>query len=134
MQLLILQRKAHTNNDLSKTEQTRHAPPEDLRRHRRYHTRVTGRFIAASTDVTCTIVDISAGGAKLQVDFNAIEGDDIALSIPNIGFMRGTVCRLDGDMISVSFDISNAKMRSLLDRIAKYFAAAASPEAQNNKS
>ncbi len=130
----MLRKKVYTDSVLSKTKSTRHAPPEDLRRHRRYHTGVTGRFIAASTDVTCTIVDISAGGAKLKVDFVAAEGDDIALSIPNIGFMRGSVCRLDGDTVSVSFDISTAKMDNLLDRIAKYFADTSSPETQNNKS
>ncbi len=113
---------------------TRQNTLENLRRSRRYHTRVTGRYIASGADVSCTVLDVSAGGAKLKADIIAAPGDAMALSIPQIGFMRGAVRRIEGDLICVAFDASPEKTSALSDRIAKYFAAASAPERQENKS
>ena len=110
------------------------APPEDLRGHRRYHTRLTGRLIAMGVDVTCTIIDVSAGGARLKADVTLKEGHSVALSIPGIGFMRGTVCRLEGDMISVVFEATDTKTARLRERITKYFATGSTPGTQDSKS
>ena len=119
---------------MAQTSKDTHKTAKDLRSHRRYHTRMTGRLIAADIDVLCTVLDVSAGGAKLKSEIIAAEGDDIALSIPHIGFMRGTVCRCDGDLISVVFDSTPEKMNALSDRIEKFFKTPASDITQNNKS
>ncbi len=92
----------------------------DMRRDRRYYTHICGRFVAAGVDTSCLIVDLSAGGAKLKVDAAPAEGDSIALNIPDIGFVRGFVCRVEEEHICVTFELTRSRREHLAEKIVNY--------------
>lgn len=75
----------------------------DGRQHERSNVHVVARFLHAGRQITGQITDISAGGAKIDVDQPVEAHTAITLSIDQFGDYEGEIVWSSGGTIGVKF-------------------------------
>ena len=91
----------------------------DLRRHPRIETRSTARLAVGELWLDCTILDMSGGGARLQIDRPPAEGSTVILTSEDYGILAATVTRRDLDGVSLTFGISDSAKHALIDKLTR---------------
>ena len=89
----------------------------DPRRHRRV---AVGRRAMVSDGIAwhdCKIVDISGGGASLDLEFEAPMGTTLVLCDPELGFIAATVVRRTKTRTVICFGIDAAEKAELTDML-----------------
>ena len=104
----------------------REAPPQpaavafngDMRRHRRLHLAVKGRFLGPGrTEHSCATKDLSAGGAFLECDAALQAGDKIIAYFEHLGGLDCVVTRATSNGVAVQFKTSEHKKEKLAAQI-----------------
>lgn len=95
---------------------------QERRRHRRVHLSVPGRGLAASTgEFTCTLVDVSPGGARIASKTPPRKAERVVLLFDGIGRMEGEVVRAGPAGFAVRLTMSERKRDRLADAITWRF-------------
>ena len=71
--------------------------------------------IAGGDDATCSILDLSLGGAKLSCAVPAEVGASVSMLMPDVGLVAARVARIGEDGIGVAFTGSMAQRRRIQD-------------------
>lgn len=90
---------------------------ENRRAHRRVVMTRETRIRHESDAHRARILNISAGGAGLQMEMRLPDGSEITLEIANIGLIPARVIRQIEDGVAVKFDFSEEKEQALIQRI-----------------
>ncbi|WP_334128801.1 PilZ domain-containing protein [Sneathiella sp.] len=91
---------------------------DNRRAHRRVMIARQGRVHHSAGAARACIMNISAGGAGLQMDMRLPDGSDITLEVGDIGLIPARVIRQLEDGIAVKFTFSAEKEQALIARIA----------------
>lgn len=91
----------------------------DLRHYPRIETHIAARLAVGDCWSDCMILDLSAGGARLQTDAELAEGATVILTSEEIGILAATVRRRSPDSVSLAFGLSGESKRALLDRLTR---------------
>jgi len=75
----------------------------ERRAHKRYAVDLPIDIKLNGQNLSCRLVDISAGGALVRTDRRVEVGDKVAIDLPNEGTVIGTVVRLTPSHIALSF-------------------------------
>jgi hypothetical protein len=95
---------------------------QERRRHRRVQLSIPGRGLAASTgEFTCTLVDVSPGGARIASKTPPRMGERVVLLFDGIGRLEGEVVRAGQTGFAVRLSISQRKRDRLADAITWRF-------------
>ncbi len=76
---------------------------EERRRHQRYAIGEAGALWIQDQAFDCTVVNISAGGALVEVDPRAAPGESVRLEIPNWGNFEAVVRRRERQYLALTF-------------------------------
>jgi hypothetical protein len=77
--------------------------PADQRQDRRRQLLWSGVLQTARGPAQCTVVDISAGGARISVAASVEPGQAVTLVVTGLGMFRGTVIWSEGATIGIEF-------------------------------
>tara|TARA_R110002072_G_scaffold34317_2_gene102793 strand:+ start:750 stop:1112 length:363 start_codon:yes stop_codon:yes gene_type:complete len=91
---------------------------ENRRAHRRIAMSREGRIHHFAGDAPARILDISAGGAGLQMEMRLPDGTEMTLEIDNIGLIPARIVRQMQEGVAVKFEFSAEKEQELIRRIA----------------
>lgn len=90
----------------------------DQRKHRRVTVKLSGRFMRADrSEYTCTVKNISVGGAALTAPVQPEYGERIVAYIDHIGGLEGTVVRTYQDGFAFAFKVTENKREKLAAQI-----------------
>ncbi len=86
----------------------------DRRRYRRVHLTLAGRFMRANHDeFTCTLRDVSVGGAAVTTTATPDVGERVVAYFEHLGGLDGTVARILPDGFTFQFKVSEHKREKL---------------------
>ena len=91
---------------------------DNRRAHRRVMIARQGRVHHSAGAARARIMNISVGGAGLQMDMRLPDGSDITLEVGDLGLIPARVIRQMEDGIAVKFTFSAEKEQALIERIA----------------
>lgn len=95
---------------------------QERRLHRRVHLSLPGRGLAASAgEFTCTLVDVSPGGARISSKTPPQSGERVVLMFDGIGRLEGEVVRAGKAGFAVRLSSSQRKRDRLADAITWRF-------------
>ena len=75
----------------------------ERRKHRRYPVMETGTLWFRGVPFVCTVVDVSADGAQVEVSLSPLEHPSIELEVPKLGRFAGDIVRVEGSRIGIKF-------------------------------
>ena len=93
--------------------------PQDSRRYKRIPAvGRTARLLIDGAWQAGRLIDISGGGAALEIDGRAVVGDRVVLSDTELGLIAGTVVRRREDQgPSLAFDMDDKRRGALVDKL-----------------
>ena len=91
---------------------------QDQRRHRRIPAgRRPARLLVDGAWHNGCLIDISAGGAAVEIDGRAAVGGRVVISDPELGLIGGTVVRRGEEGPSMIFDLDEKRRVALADTL-----------------
>ena len=90
------------------------------RAHARHDVLLKARVMDEERWHDCSILNISAGGVKLQLDHPIGQGTVVRLEIGNFGQFNGTVVWRHGDGLGIKFSHDPSKIAEVLMGLALY--------------
>jgi hypothetical protein len=90
------------------------------RGHNRHSLRVSGRIQAEGLWQDCEVVNVSAGGAKLQVQGEYRQGQELTLEIDPCGLFPGVVAWVRGGELGLQFSGGPAEVAEALIGLITY--------------
>ena len=92
--------------------------PENRRVHRRVVMEKDTRICHGGGAARARILNISAGGAGLQMEMRLPDSTEITVEIENIGLIPARIVRQMADGVAVKFEFSEEKEQQLIRQIA----------------
>ena len=93
---------------------------DDLAEKRRHPRHTLKRGVRAASEIAMAegnIVDISAGGAAIEIKSNFEAKEEVELEIEDLGKFGGSVVRAFADGIAVEFDMEDEDEDQLLSKL-----------------
>lgn len=95
----------------------------------RHEFAVTCDLEFAGRDRTCTLLNVSLGGALIATEVLPEPGESVALRVEHMGIIEGTVARSSATEAAVRFDPDEAKSLGINDMITFHLNRHLVPEA-----
>jgi methyl-accepting chemotaxis protein len=95
----------------------RRAVNADLREFPRYEVKLGARLERDEEAIEVTVLDISEGGARLDVAENLAVGDQVALTFPGMKAITAEVVRNNDDNIGICFKPARLRLEELRDLV-----------------
>jgi methyl-accepting chemotaxis protein len=102
----------------------RKAVNADLREFPRYEVKLTARLERQEEMIEVTVLDISEGGARIDVAGNLSIGDQVALTFPGMKAITAEVVRNSDDNIGICFKPARLRLEELRDLVTSQERAA----------
>lgn len=93
-------------------------PPNERRAFNRVSTDQMCRLIYRGDEYSCAVVDISEGGAALEVNVQPAVGDWVILYFDDMGRVRAQVARQIERGVAVAFSITQIKRDRVVERLS----------------
>ena len=93
------------------------AQDQDLRRYKRIRQERAAKALIEGRWVDCCIVDISGGGASVEIDETMVSETQVVLCEPDLGIIAATVERFEPGRMVLAFGIDRAAKDRLIDRL-----------------
>jgi PilZ domain len=95
----------------------RKAVKADLREYPRYEVKLAAKLEHNGAIAQISVYDVSEGGARIDAVNNLAVGDHVALTIPGMKAITGTIVRDSGDGFGLSFAPSKLRPEELRDLV-----------------
>jgi hypothetical protein len=88
-----------------------------LREYPRYEVKLTARLEHHGRFSEVTVYDVSEGGTRIDFVDKLMVGDHVDLTFPGMKAISGTIVRISGDNMGVSFAPSKLRPEELRDLV-----------------
>ena len=102
----------------------RKAVNADLREFPRYDVRLASRLERGEQAIDVTVLDISEGGARIDIVDNVAVGDRVALTFPGMKAIAAEIARNRGDSFGLCFNPARLRLEELRDLVTSQERAA----------
>jgi methyl-accepting chemotaxis protein len=102
----------------------RKAVNADLREFPRYDVRLAARLERGEQAIDVTVLDISEGGARIDIVDNVAVGDRVALTFPGMKAIAAEIARNRGDSFGLCFNPARLRLEELRDLVTSQERAA----------